>query len=37
MIELKKVPILPMMQFTLLSQNPPEELVEIADGDEDIF
>jgi hypothetical protein len=37
MIELKKVPILPMMQFTLLSQNPPDELVEIADGDEALF
>tara|TARA_R110000796_G_scaffold40041_2_gene99335 strand:+ start:125 stop:622 length:498 start_codon:yes stop_codon:yes gene_type:complete len=37
MIELHKVPVLPMMQFTLLSQNPPEESGEIADGDEDLF
>ena len=37
MIELGKVPILPMMQFTLLTQNPPEELDGIDEVDEDLF
>lgn len=37
MIELHKLPVLPMMQFTLLSQNPPDESGGIADGDEDLF
>jgi hypothetical protein len=37
MIELGKVPILPMMQFTLLTQTPPEETEGIDEEDEDLF
>ena len=38
LFETKKVPVLPLMQFALLTQNPPTDVTgEIADGDEELF